>query len=169
MNCQDVNCNKIFHSMELKRKDYLFVGLQFLLFLLYFLDIEIITFEIPYWLEIFCIFTSILRLIVLVLGMLQLNDNLSPFPSPKSNSELVQTGLYKFIRHPIYTGILIAFLAFGFYSTSLFRILITLILYILFHFKSKFEEEQLRERYPEYANYQKETGRFFPVLFPKND
>ena len=153
--------------MELNKKDHLFVGLQFLLFLLYFIDFKTVSFQIPSWLEFLSLCLSILGVAILLVGMLQLNKNLSPFPSPKSHAHLVQTGLYKYVRHPIYTGILIAFLFYGIYSGSFFRILITFMLFILFHFKTRYEEEQLRDRYSEYVNYQKKTGRFFPVFFKK--
>ncbi|MCH4824146.1 isoprenylcysteine carboxylmethyltransferase family protein [Gramella lutea] len=153
--------------MELNRKDYFFVGVQFLLFLIYFLDVEIIDFNIPSWLEVLALIIIVFGVIIFLVALLQLNRNLSPFPTPKSDSRLVKTGIYKYIRHPIYSGILITFLAYGIFTTSLFRILITFILYALFNLKSKYEEKQLRGRFPEYASYQKKTGRFFPVFFRK--
>lgn len=155
--------------MELNRKDYLFVGLQFLLFLLYFMDIEYIGFKIPFWLRILSVICIILGILIFILALLQLNRNLSPFPTPRTDSQLVETGLYKYVRHPIYTGILIFFLAYGIFSTSLFRILITLLLYLLFWRKSGYEEAQLRKKYPEYDSYKTRTGRFFPVIFRKKN
>ena len=151
--------------MKLETKDYLFVGIQFLLFLIYLLDFRLIDFSLNSILRNSALVLTILGIFVFILAIIQLNKNLSPFPSPRSNSELVQTGLYKFIRHPIYTGILLSFFGFALYTASLSRVLITVILYFLFLYKSKYEEQMLLDRFENYADYKKNTGRFFPKLF----
>ncbi|WP_089662530.1 methyltransferase family protein [Christiangramia echinicola] len=151
--------------MHLKTKDYLFVGIQFLLFLLFIIDFAWIKLLLPNIIKIVAAIIALSGLVVLLLAILQLNRNLSPFPSPKSNSELVQTGLYKFIRHPIYTGILLSFFGYAFFTESFFRVLITIFLYILFLYKLKYEEKMLADRFENYSNYKKKTGRFFPKLF----
>jgi len=153
--------------MHLKPKDYFFVGIQFLLFLLYLIDLEFIKFSLPYIFRIIGLILTISGLIVLILALLQLNKNLSPFPTPKTNSELVQSGLYKYIRHPIYTGILLNFFGYSLYSGSLFRLSITILLYILFLYKSNYEEKMLSRQFEEYSSYKKKTGRFFPVYRSK--
>ena len=45
------------------------------------------------------------RMALMSLAALQLNRNLSPFPSPKKESKLSTSGAYKYIHHPIYTGL----------------------------------------------------------------
>lgn len=106
----------------------------------------------------------ILGIIIVLLAILQLHKNLSPFPSPKTNSELITVGLYKYIRHPIYTGIIVITIGYGLYTDSVYKILIALGLSILFYFKSKYEEQQLSIAFKSYKNYKKATGRFFPRL-----
>ena len=148
--------------MKLNSKDYFFVGTQFLLFLLYIFNFELIAFNIPEILRVASFILGCLGGMILLLAILQLSKNLSPFPTPRSNSQLVQNGLYKFVRHPIYTGILMSFIGFAIYSESLYRLLVTMLLYILFLYKTRYEEGQLIERYPNYDVYKKKTGRFFP-------
>jgi len=150
--------------MKLPLKDYLFVGFQFFLFAVYLFNISIFPFSLPEYISILGIVICGLGVVVLVLALLQLNTNLSPFPSPKTNSELIQTGLYQFIRHPIYTGILLMLFGFGIYQSSPYKLGITLILFILFYFKSNYEEQRLISKYDDYSVYKKITGRFFPKL-----
>ncbi len=145
-------------------KDYSLVGIQLLLFILYYLDLDLLEFYLPALFLSISLGLSVFGGLLVLLAMLQLSKNLSPFPSPKKNSELVQTGLYKYVRHPIYTGILISSFSFALATASGYRILITILLYILFMVKSEYEERLLMERYKEYESYMKKTGRFFPKI-----
>ena len=144
-------------------KDLYYVFIQLNLFFLYFLPIRISGFlNALTYLKPMGLIIGISGAIILVLSLLQLNTNLSPFPSPKKTSSLVQTGLYKFMRHPIYGGIILIGLGFGFYSFSGWKLLITFTLIVFFYFKSRYEEKLLIHKFPEYAEYKKSTGRFFP-------
>jgi len=102
--------------------------------------------------------------IIITLALLQLNKNLSPFPTPKESSSLLQSGLYKFIRHPIYTGIILLFSGYSVYQNSVYKLLVSVVLVILFYLKSIYEEERLEQTFPDYKNYKTKTGRFFPWI-----
>lgn len=106
-------------------------------------------------------FVSFLGFFIILLAILQLNKNLTPFPTPKEKGELISTGLYKYIRHPIYTGIFLASLGIAFYNSIYWQLVISIILLILFYFKSKYEESLLIEKYSDYESYIKKTRRFF--------
>ncbi len=150
--------------MVRKRKEYILLGLQGVLFILFLPDLSILELSLPLLVRQIGLVICILGGFVLLIALLQLNKNLSPFPSPKKDSELVKTGLFKYIRHPIYCGILIGFSGFSLYTSSGFRVIISLCLYILFEIKSHYEEELLVKRYKDYKEYIKRTGRFFPKL-----
>lgn len=154
----------LFCMMNLKLKDYFFVGIQFTLFFLYLFDVAVFKVNFPEFIKYTFLAISILGGLILILALLQLNINLSPFPTPKSNAELIQSGLYKYIRHPIYTGILLMLFGYGFYKNSIFKIAVTLLLLLLFYFKSSYEEERLISAYKNYIQYRKKTGRFLPKL-----
>lgn len=155
---------EFFKLMKLALKDYLFVGVQFLLFGFYLLKVNTIAIQIPYFILMTGLIVSISGLLILLLALLQLNNNLSPFPTPKSSAELIQTGLYKFIRHPIYTGIIFLLFGYGIYCSSLFKIVISILLLILFYFKSSYEEKLLQSKYSNYSEFKKTRGRFFPNI-----
>lgn len=145
------------------KKDILFVVAQFLLFTAYFgMDWNLVTINIPNWICYLLIILIALGMVIVFFGILNLNENLSPFPSPKSNSSLISTGIYRYIRHPIYAGILLSMMGYALYLMSVFKLFITLVLWIVFYFKSNLEERLLQERFVEYKDYMEMTGRFFP-------
>ncbi len=89
----------------------------------------------------------------------------SALPTPNQEAELVTSGLYKRIRHPIYTGVLLV--AFGITIWHGHGILMTATLFLvgLLTYKSLYEEDLLMAQYPSYGDYREQTGRFFPKLF----
>ena len=146
-------------------KDYLLVGIQLMLFIAYAIDASTLSFNIPFWLKMAGLVLFGIGTAIILLAVLQLNKNLSPFPTPKSGGELIQHGLYKYIRHPIYTGILLGAGGYAFYSESVFRAVLTLALLALFTVKSTYEERKLMEKFDAYNQYKKNTGKFFPPFF----
>lgn len=143
-------------------KNYFFVGLQFVFFIAWIFDVEALEFHrLELFQPVFLILSGIGFLIVLI-SILQLNTNLSPFPKPKKNATLITSGIFKYIRHPIYSGIIIFLFFLSLYFASGYKTGIVVLLFILFLFKSEYEEEQLCLKYPNYPKYRQVTGRFFP-------
>lgn len=147
------------------QKDYWFVGIQLFLFLLYTLDIDLYTVKTPTYLVYLSYGLFALATLFGILAVLQLNTNLSPFPSPKKGAYLVTSGVFKFSRHPIYTAIIFGGLSYGVIQSSWFKVAIAYLLWLLFYFKSSYEEKLLSQKFPEYADYKTKVGRFFPKLF----
>lgn len=146
------------------RKDYLFVGIQMLLFIAYVLPLGWVFFALPASIRQLALCISMLGFGTVILAILQLNTNLTPFPSPKTNSTLIKTGLYKYVRHPIYTGIVFFTGGLGVYFENLWKTIIAVALLLLFYFKSVYEENLLLNKFAEYEQYKKHTGRFLPFL-----
>lgn len=149
---------------RLKAKDILFVSLQLLLFILFFLLPSQQGWQFPSWVKVAFLVIAIMGLLIAILALLQLRGNLSPFPRPVSEGTLIQTGLYKRIRHPVYTGLLLFFFGYAIWELSLFKLFIASLLLLLFYFKSSYEEKLLVEKFPEYREYKKRSYRFFPFL-----
>lgn len=150
------------YRMRPKSKDIIYVGIQFLLFGAYVLNIRFFEFELP---KIVCdifLFLSFVGMAMVLLAIMQLNTKLSPFPTPIKGARLIKNGLYKFMRHPIYTGIFIVLFSYGMSVTSSYKIIISTLLLVVFYFKSVYEEKRLLEVFSAYESYQKTTGRFFP-------
>ena len=142
-------------------KDYLFVSIQFLLFGLYAFDF-LPAFKIPQLVKYIGLIFSILGFLIAVLSVLQLNKNLTVFPTPKTDSELITFGMYKFSRHPIYSGLILFTFGYAIFKASFFKVLIGSILLLLFYFKTNYEEQKLLQKFPNYKDYKKKVNRFFP-------
>ncbi len=88
-------------------------------------------------------------------------------PMPKAGGQLVRSGPYAWIRHPMYTAVLLAGLA-GVYGVDIpGRTLVgTAFLALLgvLWVKAGMEEQWMAAQHPDYAAYQKDTSRFIPWL-----
>jgi protein-S-isoprenylcysteine O-methyltransferase Ste14 len=102
--------------------------------------------------------------LILAFSFLALGKSLTAHPIPTARAVLVTDGLYRFSRHPIYTGLILVALSL-FLSGGLFPHLIFFaVLVLLLSYKASFEEKLLAARYPDYLAYAAKTGRFFPRL-----
>jgi protein-S-isoprenylcysteine O-methyltransferase Ste14 len=78
--------------------------------------------------------------------------------------QLVQTGIYSRIRHPIYLGMLYVLGGFALLLLEGVMLLIFPVLVIWVYFRALAEEKVLHEHFgKEYERYMQRTGRFFPV------
>jgi protein-S-isoprenylcysteine O-methyltransferase Ste14 len=98
-------------------------------------------------------------------GLAGLGPALSPFPKPKADGKLVTDGIYGCVRHPIYGGLVMVAIGFALITGSIGRIVLAGALLGFFAAKSDVEERWLRQRYPDYADYQKRVRRMLPGLW----
>jgi protein-S-isoprenylcysteine O-methyltransferase Ste14 len=92
-----------------------------------------------------------------------LGSNWSGVVTLKEGHELIRTGPYRAIRHPIYTGILLAILGTA-VAIGEFRGLVALgIAWTSFYFKARREESFLVQEFgPRFTEHQQHTGMFLP-------
>lgn len=102
-----------------------------------------------------------------IAGVRVLGVNRTPFPAPKSGSELVTTGIYARVRHPLYASVI----ALGFGWALLWRsapaLALAAVQVVFFGLKAQLEERLLRAQFPGYADYAARVPRFLPRLFSK--
>lgn len=103
--------------------------------------------------------------LLIVVGMLQLGSDLTPFPRPQDNMTLVQNGAYGIIRHPLYGGLVIGAVGWSLLIASVMSLVYTLVLFVFFDIKSRREEGWLSEKFPEYAAYQKRVKKLIPFVY----
>lgn len=128
-----------------------------------------VLYQIPMpWLALF-IAGQVFGAVAILVGLLQTNalhflglrqifldDDLAP-------TELVVTGLYRWVRHPLYTAGLILIWFMPYMTTSLLALNIGLSFYL--YVGSFFEERRLLEEYGEaYREYQAQVPRLFPRI-----
>lgn len=84
-------------------------------------------------------------------------------PLPNAHARLRTTGLYRFVRHPIYSGLLLAATAFTVGTGSVTRVVVLVLLVLLLTVKARWEEPRLSRRFEGHAAYASRTPRFVPV------
>jgi protein-S-isoprenylcysteine O-methyltransferase Ste14 len=102
-----------------------------------------------------------------IAGVMVLGKNRTPFPQPRTDSELVQHGIYARVRHPLYTSVMLASLGWALIWQSVAAFVAALTLIPFFHAKALREEHWLREQFPGYVDYMKRVPRFVPGLRAK--
>lgn len=85
-------------------------------------------------------------------------------PEPNASNQLVRTGIYAYIRHPIYAGVILTALGAALAHGHIITLLLAVIVGAFFTYKSTFEEKLLSQAYPQYADYRQQAGRFLPRL-----
>lgn len=98
-------------------------------------------------------------------GVFSLGSNLTAVPHPKDDAHMVAHGAYRWVRHPIYSGIILGAFGLGFLRGGWLSLLYALILFIFFDIKSRREELWLRERYVDYADYQQRVPKLIPFVY----
>lgn len=100
-----------------------------------------------------------------VLGLvasLRLGSSLTPTPVPRSSGRLEVTGPYRYVRHPIYTAVLMVVVGVAIGSGSWITATVAVVTISFFHHKAAWEETQLAKRYEDYPAYAARTPRFLP-------
>ncbi len=98
-------------------------------------------------------------------GLVSLGRNLTPFPKPSAGTRLVQTGIYRLMRHPLYTAVFCGSVGWALVWRSWPGLLAALALGPLLDAKARREERWLREQFPEYSTYEQQVRRFVPWLY----
>ncbi len=101
-------------------------------------------------------------LALIAIAALRLGPALTPTPVPTSRGVLTTTGFYRYVRHPIYTGVLAIVAGLTVRSGSFVHLAVAAITVVFFTVKARWEEARLAERYPDYAAYAAITPRFVP-------
>ncbi len=104
-------------------------------------------------------------LILIVKGLIDLGKNLTPLPYPREDGLLVKTGIYGIVRHPLYSGLILAALAWTIFQISLSHLAATAILLIFFEIKSSREENWLLQKYPDYSEYRRRVKKLIPGIY----
>lgn len=98
------------------------------------------------------------------LGLTSFTALANPIPS-KQGGKMVTSGIYSYIRHPVYTGNLSCFIGLSVMTKSSMRLLLCFLYYILVEFKSRKEEENMEMEFGVdlYQDYkQRVRGKFIP-------
>jgi protein-S-isoprenylcysteine O-methyltransferase Ste14 len=100
-----------------------------------------------------------LALVIGVAASLSLGGNLTPYPKPVTAGTMVEHGLYRVVRHPIYTAVIIGMIGIALRGGDWVSLALAVGLLPFFYAKSTFEEGHLIEHYPGYVEYQRRVPK----------
>lgn len=108
---------------------------------------------------------TVAGLVFAIWARLHLASNWSSSVTIKQGHELITTGPYTLVRHPIYTGILTGFAGTAIALAQVRGVLGLVIIFVAFWAKLRKEEEWMRSQFGEtYANYAHQTAALVPYL-----
>jgi len=141
--------------------ELILVFLQFFMISLHFIQWELLPKKqiiqvtpISYFMGILII---IIAFIIMLVAIKDLGRNLSPFPRPITNSNLVSQGIYRFMRHPMSYSLI--FISFGIFITklSIYYLFLSISLGLIIKFKIALEDQYLNNKFKNYLLYKNEV------------
>lgn len=118
----------------------------------------------PSWLRLLGAALRVVGLVVSAAGIVGLGGSLTPSPVPKATAVLATGGLYRWVRHPIYSGLLAFALGSVLSAPHPGRAAAAVGLFALLQVKSRWEERLLTRSLAGYGDYAASVGRFLPRL-----
>ena len=100
--------------------------------------------------------------ILVVLGAMRLGSALTASPIPRERAQLVTSGVYGYVRNPMYTGLMVGGLGLALFGASVWHVIAWVALVLLLAGKARWEERMLVAEHPDYAGYAARVGRFLP-------
>ncbi len=83
-------------------------------------------------------------------------------PQPAQTAKLLSRGPYRYVRHPMYAGLLVATAGCLCWSCGTQRFLFWTLLFSVLEAKSRLEEQLLLTKFADYSAYRQRTWRFLP-------
>jgi protein-S-isoprenylcysteine O-methyltransferase Ste14 len=104
-------------------------------------------------------------ILLFVAAILRLGTNLTAVPYPKEEGTLVETGPYRLVRHPMYSGMVLVAFGWALWVHGWLTIVYAIILLLFFDLKSRREEQWLKAKFSGYDAYQKRVRKLIPFIY----
>ena len=143
---------------------WVLVGVQaVLLILIVLLPKRRSLFAPPDFLDVLGIILMVGGLAIVIVSLVSLGAALTPTPVPQESAALRTKGIYSLVRHPVYSGILVAALGFTLAVGSLWQVLLWVVLAVFFYAKAFWEDRLLAEKHGvAWFDYADHVSSFIP-------
>ena len=141
--------------------ELILVFLQFFIISLHFFKWELLPqkqiIKVSPFFNLIGILIIVIAFVTMIVSIKDLGRNLSPFPRPLKNSNLVTTGIYRFTPHPMYYSLI--FISFGVFLTklSIYYLFLSITLFLIIKFKIALEEKYLKNKFKNYLFYKNQV------------
>lgn len=143
---------------------WVLVGVQALLLILFvLLPKRRSLFAPPDFLDVLGIVLMVGGLALVIVSLVSLGAALTPTPVPQESAALRTRGIYSLVRHPVYSGILVAALGFTLAVGSLWQVVLWVALAVFFYAKAFWEDRLLAEKHGvAWFDYADHVSSFIP-------
>lgn len=143
---------------------WVLVGVQaLLLILLVLLPKRRSLFAPPDFLDVLGIILMVGGLALVIVSLVSLGAALTPTPVPQESAALRTKGVYSLVRHPVYSGILVAALGFTLAVGSIWQVIMWVALALFFYAKAFWEDRLLAEKHGvAWFDYADHVSSFIP-------
>ena len=86
-------------------------------------------------------------------------------PEPTEKAQLTQSGPYKWVRHPMYSAVVLAAIGAAISHATLIHTITAIALVVVLILKIRLEEHFLLSAYDDYANYKSNTKALVPFIY----
>lgn len=127
---------------------------------------------IPFFLKVILAISGLIVLAIgcyiNIIGRLNLGKNWSNQIKIYQDHSFISSGVYRFVRHPLYASIIWMFFGASLIYSNYLAFFANAFIFIPFmYYRGKQEESMLIKEFEDYKNYQMKVGMFFPKLFSK--
>jgi len=102
---------------------------------------------------------------LLLAGLIRLGPGLTPLPYPKDGADLIESGPYALVRHPMYSGGLVLALGWALLVQGWLTLVYVVVLFVFLDAKSRREERWLVEKFAAYPAYRRRVRKLVPFVY----
>ncbi len=129
----------------------------------WFLDSFIFRLTTP-MLDIVPIWISIVSALIIIIGALELMNSSHKTLFESGEGGLVTTGVFSRVRHPMYLGTFLVYLALAIGTKSLLSMGLWIVVFMIYDLMASYEERLLESKFgAEYANYRAKVRKWIPI------
>ncbi len=92
-------------------------------------------------------------------------NNFTILPDPREGNTISNAGIYRFLRHPMYTAVLLCGMAVTFGAPSAWRWIAIGVCTVVLLLKIRYEESLLAQRHPDYPQVMRGVPRLCPWIW----
>ena len=122
----------------------------------------------PNWFRAVSLALMISSFAILFFAVIALRPALTASPVPRAGAPLVRSGIYNYVRHPMYTAVIAIGAAIMLGNPTFLTMVVWVALIIVLLNKAHFEDTLLLAKHPAAKNYQLTIGAFLPKLKKSN-